>query len=496
VERVGGYRDHSDARNAGARASWSTASGGDARVGLTLAGHDRDFDEPGPLIDALMNADHRASDPLFRFDQTRDRDLTFGVDATKRLSGAVQFSGSLSGQLRRTNGVRTLALVPGFGDSKERLASNRRWSAATQLVLGEPRLSRSGRLSVGAELSHGRLGSKYYDVVTGDRDAYFESDGARGDLSADAIATRLATALFAHYALAPHDRVRLSLGLRGDWLRDSFDPRRPVREGTRTRNSSVSPSAGLNVAYLQNRSVTGNVYVTASRSFKAATLDQLFDQRSIPTPFPPFSVTVSNSLLRPQHGVNVEVGTYLVSSTGEPVRFELNLSAYNVDMKDELDFDVESFRYVNISRSRHRGIEAGATVTLRNGASAFASLSMQSAISRSGEFAGRYLKAIPRQSSTAGVSLPLLPGLEVAGMFTSASGMYLDDGNENSIPSHVRIDLQLGYRLGDARLFLSARNVLDERYNSSGFPDPAGTGEPYWYPASGRVLQAGLRSGW
>ena len=48
----------------------------------------------------------------------------------------------------------------------------------------------------------------------------------------------------------------------------------------------------------------GNVYATVSRSFKAPTLDQLYDLRNVPVPFPPFKIHTSNPDLRPQHGVN------------------------------------------------------------------------------------------------------------------------------------------------------------------------------------------------
>jgi outer membrane cobalamin receptor len=59
---------------------------------------------------------------------------------------------------------------------------------------------------------------------------------------------------------------------------------------------------------LESARQTGHAYMSFSRSFKAPTLDQLFDQRPIPIPTRPFSVTVSNPDLRPQHGSSVEAG--------------------------------------------------------------------------------------------------------------------------------------------------------------------------------------------
>ena len=86
------------------------------------------------------------------------------------------------------------------------------------------------------------------------------------------------------------------------------------------------------------------------------------------------------------------------------------MTLYQVAMRDELDFDVQTLKYVNIGRSRHRGAEAGLTLTGAN-ASAFASLTLQDAVTRVGDNAGKQLKAIPGQVWSTGVTLsPRAPG--------------------------------------------------------------------------------------
>jgi outer membrane receptor protein involved in Fe transport len=37
-------------------------------------------------------------------------------------------------------------------------------------------------------------------------------------------------------------------------------------------------------------------------------------------------------------------------------------------------------------------------------------------------------------------------------------------------------------------------NVFDRRYDATGFPDPAGSGINYRYPAAGRMFVVGLES--
>lgn len=262
----------------------------------------------------------------------------------------------------------------------------------------------------------------------------------------------------------------------------------------RTSHHAVSPKAGINVRYLQGNGASGNAYVTASRSFKAPTLDQLFDQRAIPVPFPPFAVTTSNAELVPQHGTSIEVGLYQRAALAPEVRLDATLSAYQIDMKDELDFDVQTLRYVNIGRSRHRGIEAGFTLSGPGVASAFANYTLQAVTARSGPFAGNALKAIPRHALTAGLGVS--PGAaDLRLMVSHTRSIYLDDANTVSLPAYSRVDSHFAFELGAVELFLDVSNLLGARYSTTGFLDPAGTGQAYLHPAAGRVILAGVRPG-
>ena len=75
-------------------------------------------------------------------------------------------------------------------------------------------------------------------------------------------------------------------------------------------------------------------------------------------------------------------------------------------------------------------------------------------------------------------------------------GMFLDDGNTRPIPGYTRVDARLALRIRAYTVSAGARNLFATTYSSTGFLDPAGTGEAYWYPAAGRVLELGIRAAW
>jgi outer membrane cobalamin receptor len=227
--------------------------------------------------------------------------------------------------------------------------------------------------------------------------------------------------------------------------------------------------------------------------FKAPSPDQLYDQRSIPIPVPPFSVTTSNADLAPQRGSTREVGLYHAATLSSSSVATGSVSAYQMDMRDELDFDVATLRYVNIGRSRHRGVEVHARITETLGSSVFTSYTLQDVTAQAGANTGKRLKAIPRHTLTGGAT-SVSGAWRTTILTTHARGVYLDDANTVTLPDFTRIDLRFEYLSENSTIFVDIRNARGARYASTGFLDPSGSGAVYVYPAARRVVDIGVRS--
>jgi outer membrane receptor protein involved in Fe transport len=163
-------------------------------------------------------------------------------------------------------------------------------------------------------------------------------------------------------------------------------------------------------------------------------------------------------------------------------------------MTDEIDFDLESFRYVNIGKSRHRGVEAGIAISAGPGTVRM-NYSRQDAVAQSGDHAGNRLKAIPLHTLTGAGSLDLLRRrVALSALATRLHGMYLDDANTIPLPNYTRVDVRLAVRVLGLSLFGEVRNLFDASYASTGYLDPSGSGEAYLYPAAGRIVRVGVIS--
>jgi outer membrane receptor protein involved in Fe transport len=496
LSRTEGFRDHAarSAQAIGLDVGLIDRPG--ASLSLSAASRTRTFDEPGPLAASALGESRTQASPLYRYDETDESLRRLSVDGAAD-AGAARVSGYVTGEVRDARIIRTLTLAPDYGDTKLRRMDTRRVLASAQVDAPGLPIPWDDRVTVGFDGSLGRMESDYVTVMTGTAEMYRTS----GDLFAGLLdeagdADRTAAAGFVRYELRPSSRVRLSLGGRLDWLRDAFTPRTPpVGERTTAEHTAFSPRVGVNVQWMQAAGQEGWVFANAGRSFKAATPDQLFDRRTIPIPFEPWKITISNPELRPQYGVSYEAGVYHRAALSPSVAGRLSLAAYQVDMRDELDFDVQTFRYVNLGRSRHRGIEAALNLDAARGWGGFANYTLQSAVSRRSENRGNELKAIPRHTLAGGVDAPLIHGASAGVTVTDVRGAWIDDANTLRLPGWTRLDARLTVPVRGVRIWAEAFNLLDHAYSTTGFRDSVDPSVVYYFPAAGRTLQVGVSTG-
>jgi outer membrane receptor protein involved in Fe transport len=454
--------------------------------------HGRKFDDPGPLLSTTD--DRRARNGFFRFDNLSDRADRAGLNGTL-LAGSAKLSAYLVGEYATSRAVKTLPLSTDFADTKLRRTTAPRLLTSGQIELGDDVPGQLGKLVAGVDAAAGKLTSRYSDIVAGDANAYANSDGAPGAEGPPSMATRTSLAGFVHWQLRPVAPVRFTLGARVDRIADKFEPSSASGGSTeRKTHQAVSPRLALNFAFPASPRTATNMFAAVGRAFKSPTLDQLFDDRRIPIPVPPFSATVSNPSLVPQHGTSIEGGLYQTWNLGPRSRVDWSAALYQEKMRDELDFDVTTFRYVNIGRSLHRGAELGLTWEMPGRWFAFGNFTQQQVLAENGPFDGKQLKAIPRRIASAGLNATLWRGLTAGAVASSLSGAYVDDQNLVALAGYTRVDSRLGIPFGRARLTFDLINAFDRHYDATAFPDPAGSSAIYRYPGSGRVFILGLES--
>jgi iron complex outermembrane receptor protein len=497
-----GGRRHSDGYRAHESGDAGTLGGSidlhrSSSAALALSGlfHGNDYEDPGPLNDTLLAVSRRSSVSYYRLDHRRQRMTRGSLNGWTGVGGDSRFSGYLAGDAVTSNLTRTVQLTPEFADTRSRAVIERRALGSVQFETRSLSIPWPQQIVLGTDFSLGRLSSDYRPRLMGGT-AEYASPPQPADIDVSGRGTREAVAWFVHWEHRVASPLRLVMGGRLDWVRDTYSPTLPTPARTSVTHRAFSPKVGLNVSYLQTARQAGNLYLSTSRSFKAPTLDQLFDQRPIPIPVPPFSVTVSNPDLRPQSGTALETGWRHRVSAGAGKTLEGTLALYRQDMRDELDFDVTQFRYINVGRSLHKGVEIGARVDGAMGNNAFVTLTRQDVVAKNGANAGRHLKAIPRQVITSGFAARLPLRLQGSLSVSDIRGASIDDANLRRLPAYTRVDTRLSSGGPSVRFSFDVLNLFNRSLVSTAFPDPSGTDVVYYHPAAGRVVLFGVMSSW
>ena len=466
--RADGYRARSGARESTASVAARREAGSNEWTARASVDH-VDREEPGALTRAQIAADRRASDRLFQHDR----------DARRRGYGALRYASTRSGFIysatahagARSGGrVRTLLLAPGLGDRAHRDIFTNTTGVSLESSLETRVAGVSGEFRSGGDLSHDRIDTAYRAV------------GTNGDVGAERArfeGRRAKMAAYATQSFELHSRVRIDAGVRWDRIGDAGVP------GAMS-HTAWSPKVGATLL-LGPASRQTAVFAHASRAFKAATLEQLFD----PRPFPDFqggTFVISNPALRPQRARSVEGG---IRQSAGVYRWDIVL--YQLRMADEIDFDPATFTYANIGRSTHSGAEIDAALVINAAVSAGLSYAFTRVTPDSAPHAEQ-LKNIPRHLLRPHITLTLPRGISLHARYVRTAGAFADDANRVALHDRSTIDARVSKRLSRATATLDLINLTDDRYEEVGYvlTDFRGGAVPYFYPATAFAFRAGL----
>jgi outer membrane cobalamin receptor len=430
----------------------------------SVAGDRRNRDDPGALTTTQLAVAPYASDPMFRFDTLNRND--FSTAFTLRNASKIwQPQARVYISTRDEDLIRTIPIVPGFGDRRARTLAT---LALGGSIEGEHTFSGNRPIiRFGVDFARERLDTSYRTVT---------DEGVITTLDSTAAGHRLRAGTFVFSSWEPLSRLRVSGATRWDAVDDSGFGATPLPR------RAWSPRAGVSLRLTDTGSYA--LVANVSRAFKAPTLDQLFD----PRPFPDFrggTFTISNPNLVPQRATNVEVG---MSGAGRHVRW--SALAYRMTLEDQLHFDVRTFSYTNLGHSRHTGLELEA-----EGRWSHLRPTIAYTLSRVVELpAQEQLQNIPQHLVSAGAKVDFPRATSVLLRYTRAWGAFLDDRDLYPLDGRSTVDLRARRPIGRHAVFVDLLNVTGRVYGEYGFTltDFQGRVVPYVYPGAPRAIRVGV----
>jgi outer membrane receptor protein involved in Fe transport len=511
-----GFRDHSDFRAATLGGEMTFTATDRSKLWLSTINQWQKRDEPGPLTETELSANREQSSFYYKHDQKDERTHHVQADFTRWQTPRAELKAALfyrfkDGEQNRTFTSPATIIDPQtfsvigvydttqFGDTKQRSLQSNQVGLNLQLNLTSALGKKQNRLSLGFDGDFGHMKNKYHGLLTGFEEDYKNSNATAGAAIADGKHRRWKVAFYLNDALQIFSPLTLTLGGRFDFISDRFDGNLPDTT-LESSNRAFSPKVGMNFHYADSSDFAGSIYANVNRSFKAATLDQLSDQRPLDAVFviptgpdsyfflPQTVAPFSNALLKPQKATSYEIGMYQRFELLSTLSGELSLSLYHMNVKDEIDLDLTTFKYGNISRSQHRGLESSVRFYLPR-LTTFFNYTLTDVKFESGVFEGNFVKAIPKNVFALGVTYQPAHRLTTSLAWHFSRDAFLDDENTRRLPNFDSGSLRVACSLPNATAFVDVQNLLDKSYSSTGY---VVFGTSYFYPAAGRVVRGGI----
>jgi iron complex outermembrane receptor protein len=302
--------------------------------------------------------------------------------------------------------------------------------------------------------------------------------------AAQILATQNNRALYLQNVAQLGSDTKITLGARSQRVeynaRDAVNPA-AYATGAQGRTANAY-EMGLRHTLSQDLAMFGRV----GRSFRVATVDEIFDQYGGPL----FDSKIS--MLEPQTSQDSEAGIDYKTASNR-----MRATLFQMNLNNEIFYNALTFSNMNLSPTRRYGLELEGMHRYSEAVEVGASYSYTVAKFREGTYgginvAGNAIPLVPRQRFT------LSPSLKMSDKNTlSASLLYVGRQNFDNdltstfgrkMPSYTVVDVKFNHREGAWLLSAAVNNLLNTQYITYGVASTATAGRYNAYPMQQRNL--------
>ncbi|TAN37210.1 MAG: TonB-dependent receptor [Verrucomicrobia bacterium] len=462
VERdeTAGYRDHSAYRawGAGGSLDWEQKD----RVSATLgaAYNVIDFELPGYLTKAQMDANPRQS--LTTNDDARTAALALNLNLKTATTA---------------NGHLELAGTYGRQEAQDNLASWMSWDDVTINSFGLlPKWVSEFDLGghhntflLGVDMGFDRLTVKRF------------GDAARSIETLNGAVEKRVIGVYLRDEIEVVDKLTVGVGARSEQARISADIS-PAMGGNfddgKTHHANVA-----DVSLLYQLDPRSKLFARAGMVYRYPFVDEQISYYG-------FGTDAFNANLDPEYGANYEVGTELALATN----LTASITGFLLNMRDEIAYNAVTLKNENLDATRHAGIETALAYQPCHACKLNASYTFTQARFTGGANDGNDIPLVPHHHVTAGGEVQLPWDLAAAAQVNWVARQYIGGDYTNIGPelaAYATLDFLLRYTpvcLPGLQVFGGVDNVTDENYASVAYRGFLTDG---YYPSPGRTWKAG-----
>jgi len=316
----------------------------------------------------------------------------------------------------------------------------------------------------------------------------FGLDLYRGEIGADSFSTfsgtnrqtarQNSTALYMQNITDLAPSLHATTGLRRQRMRQEAADENAALRGEATRALSA-----YDVGLSYDLAPGARVYGKMGRTFRFPNTDELFG-------FDPVTFTpLFRGDLRPQQGPIREIGASLRRGS-----FRLQASLYQLDLKDEINFNNVSGNNENFPATRRRGLELEGRWQLSSSLQAKLGLAQTEARFTEGAFDGKSVPLVPDRKATATLNWDagMHGSYGVAVNYVGKRHYSGDLSNARArLDGYATVDLQAAWDLRPWTISAKLMNAFDRKY--APFAGIDFLGRLFYFPADPRTLYVSAR---
>ena len=260
--------------------------------------------------------------------------------------------------------------------------------------------------------------------------------------------------------------------------------RQYMHQGAEDRSAALSENAkrsltAYDIGLSYDLAPGARVYGKTGRTFRFANTDELFG-------FDPITfATIFRGDLRPQFGPIREVGASLRQGTAQ-----VQASLYQIELRDEINFNNVSGNNENFPASRRRGLEIEGRLRLMDNVQVKVGYAKTDSKFTEGGFAGKTMPMVPGYKATATLNWNTVTyGLYGVAVNQVGSRYYSSDltNARQKLDGYVTTDLLAAWQSRSWTFTAKMMNAFDRKYAAfAGIQ--AFTGALFYFPADPRTL--------
>jgi iron complex outermembrane receptor protein len=233
------------------------------------------------------------------------------------------------------------------------------------------------------------------------------------------------------------------------------------------------------------------LYGRVGRSFRIATVDEIFNQYGVCDPTT-YVCSSSITLLEPQTSQDSEAGIDYKSANNK-----VRVALFQMNLNNEIHYNALTFINMNLSPTRRYGLELEAAHNYTDAFEVAAAYSYTVAKFREGVYggvnvAGNNIPLVPRQRLSLSSSWKSSEKTTLSGNVSYVGKQYFDNDQANTfaqqMPAYTTVDMKLAHHEGEWLLTAVVNNLLDRQYFTYGVASAYTPGKYNAYPMQGRSI--------